>query len=346
MEEPPFKSGYRMPAEWSRHEGTWLAWPKNSDSFPGAILPKVEGAYLQIMAALHKNENVHLLVDDRACELRVKELLESHGVGEEGISMHRIGTVDVWFRDYGPIFIKKPGSKVAYTRWAFNAWGNKYDDLKLDAHVPDDMPLAGIKKFEAHMVLEGGSIDMNGMGSCLTSEQCLLNSNRNPQMDRAEIEVRLKDYLGATNVIWLKEGIAGDDTDGHVDDIARFVNENTVVCALEENTGDANYKALTENFNILKSAKDQNGGGLNVIPLPMPKPVMFNGLRLPASYTNFYIANKSVLVPIFGDSSDVKALGILKSLFPGREVIGINCRELVYGLGAIHCITQQQPSAD
>ena len=344
MERMPFDLGYRMPAEWSTHQGTWISWPKNADSFPKEILPKVEDTFVSIIEALHKNEDVHLLVDDRHSEDRASELLKSRGVGNEGLFFHRIRTSDVWFRDYGPIFLKKTTGEVAYTRWIFNAWGNKYEDLRLDAHVPDDMPLEGIKNFEIPMVLEGGSIDVNGIGTCLTTEQCLLNKNRNPQFGKHQIEAYLQDYLGATNIIWLKEGISGDDTDGHVDDFARFVNETTVVCALETNGKDENCARLKDNFKRLKSAKDQGGHALNVIPIPMPAPVIYNGLRLPASYTNFYIANKSVLVPTFGDKNDAKVLYKLGSLFKGRDVIGINCRELIYGLGAIHCVTQQQPS--
>ncbi len=341
----PFELGYRMPAEWSEHEGTWLSWPKNPDSFPKEILPKAEDTYMRMIDALHKNEDVHLLVDDLSSENRVKALLESNGIGKKRVFFHRIVTADVWFRDYGPIFIKKSNGEVAYTRWLFNAWGGKYGDLERDVHVPDDMLLDGIKRFDAGMVLEGGSIDANGLGTCITTEQCLLNKNRNPGLDKMQIEKRLCDYLGATNVIWLKEGISGDDTDGHVDDIARFVNEDTVVCAVEENRSDDNYAPLQKNLGSMESASDQDGNPINVVELPMPLPIVYNGIRLPASYTNFYIANKAVLVPIFWDRSDKKAMDTLSGLFPGREVIGINCRELVYGLGALHCVTQQQPAS-
>ncbi len=345
--ELPFKLGYIMPAEWERHEGTWLAWPKNQESFPGEILPEVEKTYIEMIGTLHKQERVNLLVDDENSEKRVHALLKSSGVTGENILFHRIATVDVWFRDYGPIFIARKGQKgaeIAYTRWAFNAWGDKYDDLKKDSEIPGKIPLKGIKGFKVPIVLEGGSIDINGLGALLTTEQCLLNKNRNPNLSREEIEKYLHDYLGATHIIWLKRGIEGDDTDGHIDDLARFVNKNTVLVALEKDKEDGNYFALRENFDLLQRAKDQDGNRLNVVTLPMPRPVVYNGSRLPASYTNFYIANRTVLVPVFNDPSDSEALGTIQKLFPERKVIGINCRAMVYGFGAIHCATQQQPS--
>lgn len=342
----PFKLGYSMPAEWEKHEGTWLSWPKDPDSFPDQILPEVQKTYVQMISALHKNEKVNVLVDDDYYESKVRAILKSNDVSLDNVIFHKIQTADVWFRDYGPIFvtIKSDKSKVAFTHWKFNAWGDKYQDLKNDTHVPDMLPLGKIQGFEAPMVLEGGSIDMNGLGTCLTTAQCLLNKNRNPNLSKKQIEQNIHNYLGATNFIWLKEGIEGDDTDGHVDDLARFVSKDTIVCALDENQKDKNYAALKENFEILKQSKDQDGKSLKVIPLPMPKPVIYDGKRLPASYTNFYIANNAVLVPIFKDENDRKAISILEKLFPERKVIGINCRELVYGFGAIHCVTQQQPS--
>lgn len=346
IDNTPFQLGYRMPAEWEEHEATWISWPKDPDSFPDEILPEVEKTYLKIIEALHKNETVNILVDDEYYEKKVKSLLESNKIGTKNIVLHRILTADVWFRDYGPIFISKMANKkdIAFTHWEFNAWGNKYEDLKHDTHIPEKMPISKFKKFKAPIVLEGGSIDVNGLGTCLTTEQCLLNKNRNPHLSREQIEQHLKNYLGATKIIWLKEGIAGDDTDGHVDDLARFVSSDTVVCAVEEDKKDANYKALKANLELLKKAKDQDGNALKVIQLPMPKAVVYKGQRLPASYTNFYIANNTILIPIFNDENDTKALEIIQKLFPDRKAIGINCRELVYGFGAIHCITQQQPS--
>ncbi len=339
----PFELGYRMPAEWEKHEGTWISWPKNSDSFPNEIIEEVEKTYIQMITELQKHEKVNLLIDDGISEKIVRELFQLNKMSTSNLILHKIHTSDVWFRDYGPIFVTKDG-KVAFTHWKFNAWGNKYEDLVLDTDVPTRMPLSDFKGFDVPIVLEGGSIDVNGLGACLTTEQCLLNKNRNPQLSKDQIGKYLHDYLGATNLIWLKEGIAGDDTDGHVDDLARFVSKDTVVCAVEENKEDENYNALKSNLAILRKSKDQDGNKINVVPLPMPKPVIYEGQRLPASYTNFYIANETVLVPIFKDENDKKAIEILQKLFPDRKVIGINCRELVYGFGAIHCVTQQQPS--
>ncbi len=344
----PLQLGYRMPAEWEPHEGTWISWPKNPDSFPSELLPEVERTYVEIVRALHKSEKVNLLVDNSKQEERVLGMLGSAGISGNNIIVHKVATSDVWFRDYGPIFVTRnsDGSKeVAYTHWIFNAWGNKYDDLKADYGVPNKIPISHMPGFEIPVVLEGGSIDTNGQGTLLTTEQCLLNKNRNPNLTREEIEKYLKDYLGASKVIWLKEGIAGDDTDGHVDDLARFVSSDTVLCAVEENEEDENSKALRENFELLKRATDQEGRRLKVIKLPMPSPVVYNGTRLPASYSNFYIANNTVLVPVFGDKNDAKALEIIGSAFSSRMVIGINCKALVYGFGAIHCVTQQQPSS-
>ncbi len=341
----PIELGYMAPAEWEEHEATWLAWPK-SPSFPEELLPEVEDAYLCIIAALHENEKVHVLVDDEEQEKRVKGLLEGKNTSDTNIFFHRIKTGDVWFRDYGPIFIAKGRGlkrEIALTHWTFNSWGNKYEDLLQDAHIPEKMPLSGMQTFRVPIVLEGGSVEMNGFGTCLTTEQCLLNKNRNPELSRDRIEQYLANYLGATNVIWLKKGIAGDDTDGHVDDIARFVAKDMVVCAVEEDQHDENYRQLNENYETLKEAKDQDGNGLKVVALPMPREVFYRGERLPASYANFYIANKVVLMPIFNNSNDQRALGMLQGLFPGRKVIGINCRALVYGFGSVHCITQQQP---
>ncbi len=341
-----FEDGYVMPAEWENHEATWISWPKNSDSFPDEILPEVERTYMSMISALHKNEKVHLLVDGEDDELRVSSLLESIGIGTSNVFFHKIRTEDVWFRDFGPIFVTKRGQKergIYAIHWDFNAWGGKYEELKKDTQIPEKLPLGGIPTVKVNTVLEGGSIDVNGSGSCITTEQCLLNKNRNADLNKKQIEELLAKYLGAENVIWLKAGITGDDTDGHIDDVARFVSRDTVVCASEGNPDDENYLTLKENLGILEKAKDQDGNSLNVVTLPMPEAVVYNGQRLPASYTNFYIANKVVLVPTFNDPKDKDALDIIQGLFPGRKAIGINCRELVYGFGAIHCVTQQQP---
>jgi agmatine deiminase len=333
---------YRMPAEWEPHEATWLAWPKNPESFPASILPDVERIYLRMIAVLSIGEKVNVLVDDDVSEERVAGLLDEQGI-RRNVILHRVRTADVWMRDYGPIFVKQ-GKKLKITKWKYNAWGGKYDDLMRDDGVVDALSGGlGFEVIRPGIVLEGGSIDVNGTGMLLTTEQCLLNPNRNPRMTKKQIEGRLSDYLGATHVVWLKEGIAGDDTDGHVDDIARFVDPSTVLCAVEENPADANYEALKLDFELLQKSLDQDGEPLEVVPLPMPGPLNSPMGRLPASYSNFYIGNAAVLLPVFNHKNDVRAQSLLEQYFPGRKVVPLDCRALVYGLGAIHCVSQQQP---
>ena len=336
----PFGMGYRMPAEWQKHDSTWLTWPKDPVTFPGDSVKQVELTYLKMIEALSQGERVDLLVDDPKTQNEVSRRL---GSGKERVVFHKIKTVDVWMRDYGPIFIKK--ESIAATKWTFNAWGNKYEELKHDDEVGKQVAAyTGLQTFEPGIVLEGGSIDVNGLGSCITTEQCLLNPNRNPQLKKEEIENFLENYLGITHVIWLEKGVAGDDTDGHVDDIARFVNPSTVICMVEKDKNDENFAALKSNFERLTNSRDQTGAKLTVIPIQMPGPVNLNDARLPASYANFYIANSAVLVPIFNDPNDQQALETLRSVFPNKKVVGIDCRALVQGLGTIHCVTQQQPS--
>ena len=347
MDKTPFELGYVMPAEWERHDATWISWPKNQESFRGDVLAEVERTYLKIIGELSKGERVGILVDSENEKTRVTEMLSSIECVKENIDFHIIPTTDVWIRDYGPIFIKRSDIRrieVAYTHWRFNAWGMKYEGMADDTHVPEKMPLKEFKGFKVPIVLEGGSIDTNGIGTFLTTEQCLLNKNRNPELSKGKIEGFLRSYLGALSVIWLGRGLEGDDTDGHVDDIARFVSRNTVLCAYEEDSSDANYEALDKNFRILQNSEDQDGRRLNVVKMPMPGKIEMDGIRLPASYMNFYISNRSVLVPTFAVESDEKAINILKELFPGRNIVGIDCRGLVEGFGAIHCATQQQPS--
>ena len=340
----PHELGYHMPAEWEPHEGTWISWPKDKDSFPEKILEQVENIYLQMIQVLQKSEKVFLLVNDNKWEESVRDKFESNGVKTKNVVFHRIKSVDVWTRDYGPIFIKHKNGEVAATKWIFNAWGGKYDELKSDNKAGEEIVKASkAKVFTPDIILEGGSIDVNGKGTLLTTEGCLLNKNRNSKLSKTQIEEYLKNYLGVENFIWLKEGIAGDDTDGHVDDIARFVNENTVVCAFEDNPGDENYAALKRNFELLGKSKDQDGDRLNVVKLPMPGKVTYEQGRLPASYANFYIANKSILLPIFNHKNDKLAIGILQNLFPKKNIVPIYCTPLTYGFGAIHCVTQQQP---
>ncbi len=337
--ELPSRMGYRMPAEWEWHDATWLAWPKDPLTFPPEIIGRVEQAYVQICRELASGEKVNLLVDDQNTEGHVREL-----VGDDpNILLHKIRTADVWMRDYGPIFVKNGG--LAATKWLFNAWGNKYEELLPDNEAGMEVARSThAKVFEPGIVMEGGSLDVDGRGNCLTTEQCLLNSNRNPHLGKASIEKYLEGYLGATNVIWLKRGIVGDDTDGHVDDLARFVGEGAIVCMVAEDLEDENHDALHENLLALRGATDANGDGFRLVPIPMPRKKVGGAERLPASYANFYIGNSVVLVPTFDDPNDGVALSTLSELFPTRKVVGIDCEALVYGFGGIHCVTQQQPA--
>ena len=338
--------GYHMPAEWERHEAIWLSWPYDLDSFPQ--IQAVERAYLAIIKAIHTSETVNLLVRDEIMLNSVVAALRQEKVDLQRVRFHIISYADVWFRDYGPTFVvnrdrKQGAGRVAAVNWIFNAWGEKYPELMGDARIAcqinDDLLM---ECFKPGIVLEGGSIDVNGCGTLLTTEQCLLNPNRNPSLSREEIEVYLREYLGVDKIIWLPEGIAGDDTDGHVDDIARFVGPNTVLCAFEDDPDDDNYLPLKRCYERLLSETDQDGRPLQVVKLPMPGRVG-EERRLPASYANFYIGNDTVMVPVFGHENDEKALQIIGRAFPDRRVVGINCREMVAGLGTIHCISQQQP---
>jgi agmatine deiminase len=341
-EKTPRELGYCMPAEWSRHEAVWLAWPHDPTTFTSGV-EKVEETFVEIISLLHKDECVNLFVKDENMKQKVSRSLQDHKVNLNRIKFFEFGYADVWFRDYGPIFVKRHRD-LAMVHWTFNSWGEKYEELMKDAQVPHEInKFMGLRCFEPGIVLEGGSIDVNGKGTLLTTEQCLLNKNRNACLKKGEIEKFLRDYLGVTHIIWLKNGIAGDDTDGHVDDLARFVNPTTVVCGYDDGD-EENSEALRQNYELLCQSTDQEGRKLKVIKLPMPRNVSYEGKRLPASYTNFYIGNKTVLVPIFEGENDEVATSILQKLFPKRKVVGVNCADLICGFGAIHCISQQQPA--
>jgi agmatine deiminase len=345
MPETPRALGFRMPAEWEPHEATWIAWPHNRDDWPGRFAP-IPWVYAEIVRKLARVERVRILVEHRAAADAARRMLRKAGANLAAVEFFHAPTDRSWTRDYCPLFVKNRAGEVALTNWRFNGWA-KYDDYKHDAAIPAKLAAAlKLRAREPGLVLEGGSIDVNGRGLLLTTEECLLSpvQARNPQLTRREIETALRDYLGARQVIWLHNGIAGDDTHGHVDDLARFVNPTTVVTVVESDRADANYEPLQENFARLRETNDQAGQPLRVETLPMPQPVYFDGQRLPASYANFYIANKIVLVPTFSDPNDRAALNILAALFPGREVIGIAARDLVLGLGTLHCMTQQQPA--
>ena len=343
----PRSLGYSMPAEWSAHSATWLAWPHNSETWP-TQLERVREVWIQMIALLAPHEHVYVFVNDEPSEQEVRARLRQARADMENVTLIKIPTVDVWMRDYGPTFVTRNSAQnpLAFNDWIFNGWGGKYPSYELDERVARELAsLLNVPVFRHEIVLEGGSIEVNGDGICLTTEQCLLNPNRNPQLRRAEIEAFLKNSLGVGHVIWLGEGIVGDDTDGHIDDIARFVNSTTVACIVETNSHDDNYRFLQDNYERLENAVDQNGAKLSVVKLPCPDPLYDRGTRLPASYANFYIANEVVLVPIFADLHDARALGVLQELLPGRKVHGLRCSDVVAGLGAIHCVTQQQPHA-
>jgi len=342
----PSSLGYSMPAEWAPHGATWLSWPHNLETWPTS-LEKVREVWVQMVCALAPYEKVNLLVNDHFAERDVGARLKKAGAVMDNIRLLKIPTVDVWMRDYGLTFLTRNSNDqpLAGNDWIFNGWGGKYKAYEEDDRVARKIaPLLDIPIFEHDIVLEGGSIEVNGAGTCLTTEQCLLNKNRNPHLNRGQIEERLQHALSVSHFIWLAEGIAGDDTDGHIDDIARFVDPTTVVCVLEADSRDDNYIALRENYERLRGATDQNGKKISVATLPCPRPIYCNGGRLPASYANFYIANDVVLVPVFDDPNDQKATGILQDLFSRRKVIGLRCNEVVGGLGAIHCVTQQEPA--
>jgi agmatine deiminase len=346
----PASLGFRMPAEWEPHETTWLGWPHELTDWPGKFAP-IPWAFAEIVRHLSQVERVKLLVKNAASEKRVRTVLKKSGADLSRVDFVPIPTDRGWMRDSGPICVKNASGKVAFNNFAFNGWA-KYRNHKKDALVvakanhKSKRPVWQPVHKGRRVVLEGGSIDVNGLGTLLTTEECLLSKTqeRNPGFAREDYADVFRQYLGVTNVLWLRNGIAGDDTHGHVDDLTRFVDPTTVVTIVEQDKNDANYAALQENLALLKTMKDQDGHPLRVETLPMPAPVCFDGQRLPASYANFYIANKLVLVPTFNDPHDREALNTLAALFPGREVVGIACRDLVLGLGTIHCMTQQQPA--
>jgi agmatine deiminase len=337
-----------MPAEWQPHQATWLSWPHNPETWPGC-LPEVERVMAQAVSALATGETVRINVRDPAHGLHVERLLA--GKAPQGrVALHPFPTNDAWCRDHGAIFVRRNpalGDPLLALDFQYNAWGGKYPPYDLDNAIPGHMAAAlrVPSRTIADMVLEGGSIEVNGAGTVLTTEQCLLNPNRNPHLSRAEIEARLQGYLGVRQVIWLGDGIVGDDTDGHIDDLTRFVAEDTVVTVVEADPADANYAALRDNRERLAAVRLPGGQPLKVIELPMPVPVVRDGQRLPASYANFYVGNRAVLLPTFDCPADEEAAAILARCFPGRRIVGLDCRKVVVGLGTFHCLTQQVPAA-
>lgn len=343
--ETPKAQGYFFPAEWYPHRATWLSWPHNKDSWPGKI-DSIYPNYCKFVKAVAEGEKVCINVVNEAMKAFAQEQLDKAGASLDNIEFYLHPTNDAWCRDHGPAFLINPndGSK-AIVKWGYNAWGDKYPPYDLDNEIP--LKIAdklNLKVFRPGIIMEGGSVDFNGEGVVLTTTSCLLNKNRNPHLSQAEIEKYLIDYYRVEHIWWLGDGIVGDDTDGHIDDITRFTSPDTVVTVVEENASDENYTPLKENLELLKTFRLPDNKQLNVVELPMPKAVVYDGQRLPASYANFYIANNCVVVPTYrDDKNDQKALDILSSLFTDRKVIGIDSTDIVWGLGSFHCLSQQEP---
>lgn len=344
----PLELGYRMPAEWEPHHATWLTWPRpNGISFPGKYEP-VPDVYGQFVFHLTRGEEVHINVWNEDLAEEIRRVLRRHHVPMERVHLHPFPAYEPWCRDHGPIFVVRDGPNGrdrAVVDWGYNAWGNKYPPFDLDDAIPQHVAkLRGLPLFQPGIVMEGGSLEVNGHGTVLTTEACLLNPNRNPELNRTQIEQYLRNYLGVRHVLWLGDGIVGDDTDGHIDDLTRFVNPTTVVTVVEQDPADENYQLLQENLHRLRAMKDQDQRALRIVELPMPRRLEYEDQRLPASYANFYIANGRVIVPTYRDPNDKTALELLQREFPDRQVVGIDSTDLIWGLGSFHCISQQEPA--
>jgi agmatine deiminase len=341
----PKQLGYYFPAEFALHAATWLSWPHKEASWPGKIHTIYE-PYCRFIKELTKGEKVCINVNDENMKSFAVKNLKNANVDPNKVEFFIHPTNDAWCRDHGPTFLINPSAeqKKVIVDWDYNAWGNKYPPYDLDDVIPT---LIGkdlnIPVFHPGIIMEGGSVEFNGKGTLLTSTACLLNPNRNPQLNQQQIENYLCDYYGVEQVLWVDEGIVGDDTDGHIDDTVRFVNEDTVLTVVEENRNDENFELLQHNLKQLKQMRLLNGKQLNIIELPMPDEVIWEAQRLPASYANFYIANKSVIVPVYRCNKDEKALQIIQDCFPGREIVGIDSTDMIWGLGSFHCLSQQEP---
>lgn len=349
LRDTPLALGYSFPPEWFRHRGTWLSWPRPEGiSFPDKY-HTVPAALSRIVAEIAKREEVHVNVPNGNYARIVSETLRANGVRSKRVCFHRVPTNECWCRDHGPAFVLRPSRRgaleAAIVDWGFNAWGGKYPPWDADDAVPTRVAEElGLPVAAPGIVMEGGAVDFNGAGTVLTTTSCLLNGNRNPSLSKTEVERYLCEYYGQLHVVWLGDGIAGDDTDGHVDDLARFVDERTIVIAIEDDPSDENYRVLRDNRRRLELARDVQGRPFTIVEIPMPKPVSHDGQRLPATYVNFYFVNGALLVPTYRDRrNDRRALERLQRACPDREVVGIDCTEIIWGLGAIHCLTQQYP---
>lgn len=341
----PKSLGYYFPAEFAPHVSTWLSWPHKEASWPGkinAIFP----SYTAFIKSLARFEKVNINVCDQTMQNTAHEMLLAAGVNMSMVNFHLHPTNDAWCRDHGPAFLlhRTDPDKRAIVDWNYNAWGNKYPPFDLDDVIPTLIgEKLGLPVYNPGIVMEGGSVDFNGAGTVITSTACLLNPNRNPHLTKSEIEKYLMDYYGQDQVLWVDEGIVGDDTDGHIDDTVRFVNEDTVITVVEDNKGDDNYDLLQHNLKQLKQMRLINGKQLSIIEIPMPDPVIYEDQLLPASYANFYIANKQVIVPTYRCDKDDAALSLIQSCFPDREIVGIDSTDIIWGLGSFHCLSQQEP---
>jgi agmatine deiminase len=344
MNLTPQQQGYYFPAEWHKHRATWLSWPHKEASWPGKI-QTIFKPYTEFIKTLSAGEKVCINVCDVSMEQFARNILKENEVNLDAIEFYQHPTNDAWCRDHGPAFlIHKTEQKKVIVDWNYNAWGNKYPPYDLDDVIPTRIAeKLGLPVFYPGIVMEGGSVDFNDAGTLITSTACLLNPNRNPHLSQKQIEDYLHNYYGVEQVLWVDEGIVGDDTDGHIDDTVRFVNTDTVITVIEENKNDENYHLLQHNLKQLQQMRLLNGKQLNIVELPMPDPVIYEGQRLPASYANFYIANQSVIVPTYRCSKDEKALEIIANLFPTRKVIGIDSTDIIWGLGSWHCLSQQEP---
>jgi agmatine deiminase len=345
IKQTPASLGYRFPAEFEPHLSTWLSWPHKLASWPGK-LEEIYPFYAQFVKYLALDEQVNINVNHEAMATMAKQHLQNAGVNIANVHFHLHPTNDAWCRDHGPAFLVNPNAeeKKIIVDWAYNAWGGKYPPYDLDDHIPTLVAqYKNIPVCYPEIIMEGGSVEFNGKGTLLTSKACLLNPNRNPHLNQSQIEKYLYDYYGVNNILWVNDGIIGDDTDGHIDDITRFVNQHTVLTAIEHNRNDENYPILKENLKLLEKMKLEDGKNLNIVEIPMPKPVVYDGQVLPASYANFYISNHHVIVPTYRDKNDELALDIIQSVFTSRKVVGIDSTDIIWGLGSFHCLSQQEP---
>jgi agmatine deiminase len=343
----PHEQGYHFPAEFAKHDATWLSWPHKEASWPGKI-KTIYPVYAEFIRLLAEGEQVNINVTDEAMKQNALRYLRAASADLDAVRFLMHTTNDAWCRDHGPAFVINTSAehRKIIVDWGYNAWGGKYPPFDLDDNIPTLIAQHyKIPVVYPGIVMEGGSVDFNGQGTVLTTTSCLLNPNRNPHLNQRQIEQYLHDYYGVENILWLGDGIAGDDTDGHIDDLTRFVNKNTVVTVVEESKKDENYAILQENLRSLKRLRLENGKPLDIVELPMPAAVVYEDMRLPASYANFYIGNKYVIVPTFRDKNDDRALQILQSCFEDRKVIGLDSLDIIWGLGSFHCLSQQEPSA-